>query len=80
MLEIVIRTVQPCAFIGMNLDVKAYRVMQKEAIRDKSESSVFIQFLGMCNEYLLIKTLIYALKKKKKEKFRELRSERIWPE
>lgn len=29
--------------------------MQKEAVRDKSESSVFIDFLRIHNEYILIK-------------------------
>lgn len=36
--------------------------MQKEAVRDKSESPVFSDFLGIKNEYFLIKTQIHTHK------------------
>lgn len=37
-----------------------YRMMQKEAVRDKSGSSVPIDFLRLDNEYFLIKTEIHT--------------------
>lgn len=48
-------------FIRMNLDLKAYTEWgKKEAVRDKSGSSVSIDFLRIDNEYFLIKTEIHT--------------------